>query len=314
MKLTVFIILILLSAQIYGQPVEKIKQYLKSGDFNSLNGYIGNPPKSNVNFRWEVLRTIVGNYREGVVAVEEYVPANDGTGGSIINNYRINLLVNKGHIFYYRMTAFHDDQSLKLDKIDEGINSFIDRSEYLSFSNLFTQTFGDSINRNELFITSIVYGQHCGIAGTNPEYMDRMNSLISTNNLGEIKKWLTSPNAEKQLYAILGYKILGDHGYHLTRDEKRIISVVKQKEGMVKTCSGCMYMTGTFQDLVSEINLSSGDFLEPVNAGVLNAGLKSGSINNENKITNWEIVAMGVTLIAAVAYFFRLKKKSRGFN
>src|SRR5437868_1362212 len=101
MKLSTLIITFFLATQVIGQPVQKIRQLLKERKFIPLNAYIDKPQNSNVNFRWGTLRTIVGDYQEGIVKIEENMPANDGTGGSI-NNYRVYLLGDKKNIFYYK--------------------------------------------------------------------------------------------------------------------------------------------------------------------------------------------------------------------
>ena len=72
---------------------------------------------------------------------------------------------------------------------------------------------------------------------------------------------LKSANAEKQLYALKGYRILVNQGYTLTDEEKKIISIVEQKKGTVSTCSGCMYMDDTFQNVVSQINEIPSEYL-----------------------------------------------------
>jgi hypothetical protein len=102
MKLSTLIITFFLTAQVIGQPVQKIKQLLKDKKFIPLNSYIDKPQKSNVNFSWETLRTIVGDYQEGIIKIEENIPANDGTGGNFINSYRVYLLAHKNKIYYYK--------------------------------------------------------------------------------------------------------------------------------------------------------------------------------------------------------------------
>lgn len=264
MKLTTLIITFFLTAQVIAQPVQKIKQLLKYKKFVPLNSYIDKPQKSNVNFGWETLRTIVGDYQEGIIKIEENVPANDGTGGNI-NNYRVYLLADKNKIFYYKFIkiVYKNKGSEQWEKNEETIDSLKDNTEYSSFGNSFRQTYGDTLNHYDLFLTSIVYGSHCGFAGVNPEFMEQLNLLLLDKNVVLIRQWLKSANAEKQLYALKGYRILVNRGYNLTGEEKRIISIVEQKKGTVYTCSGCLYMHETFQDVVSKINSIPTEYLKP---------------------------------------------------
>ena len=265
MKLSTLFITLFLTTQVVGQPVLKIKQLLKDKNFVALNSYIDKPQKSNVDFGWETLRTIVGEYQEGIIKIEENIPANDGTGGNRINNFRVYLLTTKDKIFYYKFinTIYKKKGADEWETNEQSIDSLSDNSEYLSFENLFKQTYGDTLTNYDLFLTSIVYGSHCGIAGVNPEYMEQLNLLLQDNNVDIIRQWLKSANAEKQLYALKGYRILVNQGYTLTDEEKKIISIVEQKKGTVSTCSGCMYMDENFQNVVSEINAIPSEYLKP---------------------------------------------------
>jgi len=311
MKLSTLFIALLLTAQVVGQPVQKIKQLLKEKNFAPLNSYIDKSQKSNVDFSWETLRTIVGDYQEGIIKIEESVPANDGTGGSRINNYRVYLLANKDKVFYYKVikTVYKNKGSEQWEKNEETIDSLKDNTGYVSFENSFRQTYGDTLNHYDLFLTSIVYGSHCGVAGVNPEYMEQLNSLLQDDNVNIIRQWLKSANAEKQLYAIKGYRILVNQGYTLTDEEKRIISIVEQKNGTVSTCSGCSYMEETFQNVVSEINSIPTEYLKPEKTGSTYKVLKKKNKSTKDNLLNWGLFALGIVSLATVGYFIRRTKK-----
>ena len=311
MKLSTLFIALFLTAKVVGQPVQIIKQLLKDKNFVPLNSYIDKPQKSNVDFSWETLRTIVGDYQEGIIKIEESVPANDGTGGSRINNYRAYLLADKDKIFYYKLikTVYKSKESDQWEKSEETIDSLKDIIEYVSFQNSFRQTYGDTLNHYDLFLTSIVYGSHCGIAGVNPEYMEELNLLLQEDNVDMIRQWLKSANAEKQLYAIKGYRILGNQGYTLTDEEKRIISIVEQKKGTVSTCSGCMFMDETIQNVVSEINSIPTEYLKPEKTNTSYPVFKKKTKSTKNNLSIWGLFALGIVSIATVGYFIRRTKK-----
>jgi hypothetical protein len=298
MKLLTLIITFFLAAHVVAQPVQKIKQLLKDKEFVPLNTYIDKPQKSNVNVDWETLRTIVGDYQEGIIKIYEFVPANDGTGGNFINNYRVYLLANKNKIFYYRFI-----------KNEEIIDSLKDSTEYISLENLFRQTYGVALNQYDLFVTSVVYGSRCGYAGMDPAYMEQLNVLLKNENVDVIRHWLRSANAETQLYALRGYRILVNQGYGLTDEEKKIISIVEQKKGTVNTCSGCISMDETFQDVVSGINSIPIEYLKPHRPHSLDHIFKKNRTQVEKKSLYWWVSILGIVAILAVIYFIWRTKK-----
>jgi hypothetical protein len=312
MKLTPLFIPLFLTVQVAGQPVQKIKQLLKNKSFVSFNKYVDNPKKSNVDFGWEMLRTVVGDYQEGIVKIEENVPSNDGTGGNFINNYRIYLLTTKDRIFYYKFvkTLYKKNGSEQWEPNEETLDSLRDNGEYLSFENLFTQTYGNSLNYYDLFLTSIVYGSHCGFAGINPEYMGQLNLFLQLKNVDIIRQWLKSANAEKQLYAIKGYRILVNLGYTLTDEEKRIISIVNQKKGTVATCSGCIFMGRTFQDMVSEINSIPPEYLKPENTSSSNQFIPKKQTGKSQTSIYWGLLVLGFVSFITVIFFKSRAKKT----
>lgn len=312
MKLSALLIALFLTAHVVAQPVQKIKQLLKDKDFVALNSYINKPQKSNVDFGWETLRTIVDDFQEGIIKIEENVPANDGTGGSFINNYRVYLLADKNKIFYYRFikTVYKNKGAEQWERNEETIDSLKDNTAYFSFERSFKQTYGDTLNHDDLFLTSIVYGSHCGFAGVDPEYMAQLNLVLQNENIDVIRQWLKSANAEKQLYAIKGYRILVHQGYDLTVEEKRIISIVEQKKGTVSTCSGCIYMEETFQNVVSEINSIPTQQLKPERPGSSNVVFKKKKSQAAKTLPYWWISVFGIAAVIAILYFIRRMKKA----
>lgn len=72
--------------------------------------------------------------------------------------------------------------------------------------------------------------------------------------------WLKSANTEKQLYAIKGLKILAKTGYSTTDEENNLIKLVRQKEGIVNTCSGCIYSSDSIKNIVAELDLWDGEY------------------------------------------------------
>jgi hypothetical protein len=90
--------------------------------------------------------------------------------------------------------------------------------------------YNSKLNPNELFVTSIVYGGACGVAGTPPEYQQKLDGLLLKKDKKTLLTWLKSPNTEKQLNAVSCFKIFQENGYQLTDEETRIINLVKEKK------------------------------------------------------------------------------------
>jgi hypothetical protein len=310
MKIWVLFIAFFLTAHAVGQPMQKVKQLLKEKRFIPFNKYVENPPKSNVAISWEILRTIVGDYQEGVVKIEENVPSNDGTGGNFINNYRIYLLSTNDEIFYYKFieTQYKSKGGDQWEQTEKVIDTVKQNNLYISFEELFRQTYGDILNQKDLFFTSIVYGDHCGFAGVDSEYMEQLNLLLQRNKINVIRQWLGSANAEKQLYALRGYRVLTNQGYSISDTENKLIAIVTKKRGGVSTCSGCNYMKRPFQDVVSEI------YSMPIEH------LKSGKFESSNFIfakkkpiksrfsTFWVLGLLGIISFIFILYF-KLRRK-----
>lgn len=300
------------SLKVLGQPVNEIKQLLRNKDFISLNSYIEKPQKSNVNFRWETLRTIFEDYKEGIIKIEETKPSYDGTGGSIINNYRVYLLSNEDKFFYYKIINIFYKKigAEKFEKNESVIDKLKDSTKYTYFENSFKQTYGDALDSNDLFLTSITYGESCGIAGVNPDYLDKLNLCLVTNRISEIRKWLSSANSEKQLYAIRGFRVLINHGYKATEDEKRIINIVVQKKGLVSTCSGCNVMQENFQDVISKINSAPIEYITPIKMNSSYLTSKKQKSDAKNSLLLWGLISLSSISITAFGYFVWRKKKT----
>lgn len=309
MKCIIVFIALFLTTQAIGQSVLEIKQLLKDKNFPALKTYINTPQKSNVDVSWETLRTIVGDYWEGVVTIQENIPANDGTGGNIINNYIVNLLATDKKIFYYTLTnTFYKNKgSDKWEKNIDTVDSLFDKREYESFKNLFKQIYNDTLNGQDLFVTYIVYGGNCGIAATDSEYMEKMKQLLQDENVTEIRQWLKSPNAEKQLYAIRGYRTLVNQGYKITDEEKHIIEVIQQKKGTISTCSGCLYSSQTIEQTIVEINDIPPEYLNP---GPLISSSKNKKNRAPNSIPGWTLLILGISLSIAAGYYIRKRKRN----
>ncbi|MEP7377703.1 MAG: hypothetical protein ABI675_30140 [Chitinophagaceae bacterium] len=232
---------------------------LRQQNFQAFKAYVDNSySKQDVSFTWELLRTVVSGYQEGMVKVD----AKDSTSrAKELYLYRLNLITSGNQIIFYDLQKKKiDDRSYMTFETEEIFRSEKAMSDLeRKFKDIYTV----DLNYNDLFQNSIVYGRHCGIAGENPEYLQKLDVLLENQDVEEISRWLKSANAEKQLYAIRGYKYLASQGYKLSEEEKGLLTIAGKKDGLVSVCSGCTYWSEDFQTVLSEISSSSVDDLKP---------------------------------------------------
>lgn len=298
MKLTTIIIALFLTLQTAAQPLTVVRDLLTERKFQPFKSYIDTAPKSNITFYWEALREVTPSYWEGVVRIEEFQNANDGTGGNRIYNYRIDFLATEQNIFFYRFNQIHNKKigEDRWEPYDTTFNAFTDKGAYTAFESSFSKTYNEKLNPKELFITSLVYGGACGIAGTPPEYQQKLVELLREKDEKMLLAWLKSPNTEKQLYAVSGFKTLQQNGYKLTEEEKRIIEVINEKQGTVSTCGGCIFSSDTIKNVVENINSSKGIYVS----------------NATSKSRKTVYYGLATLLLIVAALIFYLRRRTKG--
>jgi hypothetical protein len=299
MKLIIFLLSLLFTLSGFAQSSDTLGQLLKTRDFAKLNHYVSTQ-KGDIRLDWDKLRTIVGDYREGSIRLEQQVSRN---GYLSFDNYWIDLLATKDKIFYYKFTKTDFDTAKH--SFERTIDSLFDNNEYAAFEKRFEEVYNAPLNRNDLFL-NIVYGSSCGIAGTDPEYMEHLDRLLQYNHIDTVRQWLQSANAEKQLYALLGYRKLMTHDYDLTVEEHRLIPIVEKKKGTVLNCSGCFFTRLDFQTAVKEINSLPPKYLRIKSHVVLSEYLTKKVPANASLFGL--LAAIGVIVIIAISYFTRERK------
>lgn len=106
-----------------------------------------------------------------------------------------------------------------------------------------------------MFVTDFVYGEHCGLAGVNPEGRQKIDKWVTNKNKPELLKWLKSTNTEKQLYAAEGLYELRKLGVRITDEELLILKFVTTKSGTVHVCSGCINSQDEISTVAMEFKL-----------------------------------------------------------
>lgn len=190
-----------------------------------------------------LIREILPNIRECMYKIEETIKYPDGGPGNRVLSYEINFLVKDTVIFWYQSfeKKYKKTNNDTWEPILLSVKSFKNKREYLEFEKSFFLLYKTELNSPDLLNDKIVYGIICTNAGAEPEYRGKIMALLSKNNIIEIRKWLTSPNVEKQVYAIDAIKLLERNGRKITSDEYAIIKLVKSKKGNLNTCFGCVY-------------------------------------------------------------------------
>lgn len=292
-----------------GQSMDTMRGLLKEKNFNTVVDFVDKPRRSNTTFYFKTLRSIVGNYREGVIQINQTFPSNEGDGISIVENFTVYLLINNNRIFFYRIvkTEYSEDGNEPWANENLRIDHDEDSTEWDAFEGVFRQTYGQSLNHEDLFLTSIIFGEHCGYTGESTPFSDHLNKYLLDNNVDGIREWLKSANTEKQLYALKGYMILTRQGYYPTEEEKRLISIVGKKEGVVFTCSGCMYTSSDIQSVISEITSGQDEHFKPDMSGSPIVKLvEQDERVSKRKSHSWTFLVWVLASLAVLHVVFRL--------
>jgi len=233
---------------IAGQSIDKALQLLKNKKLEPLKEFIDQSKGGYVHL--EIFRDIIPGYQEGVLSIAE--PKN-----LIQCSSKVNFLSTDQEIFYY----YFEKGCIK-DSVGgwKGFgfleDSFTHAEKYNKFEKTFFDVYGTHVEEDDLFRTSIVYGQGCGIVGMPPEYQEKLDSLIKIRDVTTIRQWLRSPNSEKQLYAVQGLFKLERKLYYINTIDRRIIDIVKHKTGKVKVCYGCLHSQDEIKEVLFSIDNS----------------------------------------------------------
>lgn len=256
MKLFSTSILLVLSQALFGQLQDNITQHLSKRNITDIKRFADTISKkeNHIGTFWEIEREIAYGFQEGVLIMKKSIVDNDNPHISTVYTFHINL------ISYGEEIIFYDLREKRPKKInDEWVEYFPSITKYQNDSlfklleAFFYQLYGGSLNKNELFVDSIVYGTNCSKAGNDPIEKILIDHLVKTKNKEQLFEWIKSSNTEKQLYAVSGLFKLVQKGLKLTDEEINYITNVLNKKGFVRTCSGCIYSK-------KEIKLVSKDF------------------------------------------------------
>jgi hypothetical protein len=132
------------------------------------------------------------------------------------------------------------------------VTRFCDDSARTRMNESFKAIFKIDPDTADFFKEDITYGDGCGFAGMPPRERVTINQLVAKKDKASLVKWLQSPNAEKQVYAIDGLFQLKEQGVYLTEDELAMIRYVQSKEGEMNTCGGCIYFARPIKEVAAK--------------------------------------------------------------
>lgn len=262
MRLLAILAVILISLSCAGQEISRFSALLRKGNIEDLTRHVDSLMRTNAIYlaMWNSGREILPGYEERSTDISPVKPGNTGKH----QNFNIELLSRNGRIFYYRFTEMvlkekaykNDSQRWNYVVID----SFCDASAYSAFETAFFNAYGVKLDKADLFVSNIVYGELCGLDANAPGYRRRLNALVEKRDAKTIHSWLRSPNTEKQLYGLQGVYALEQFGLEIPAQDAQIIKLIRQKKGSVYTCAGCFYSYDSIHKVIDEIDNQRGKY------------------------------------------------------
>lgn len=253
----ILLVVILWTGNIRAQIQDDVLQVLKSGNFTAFIQFADSLTNHEKGIRsyWELLRDLTPDFQEAVFIVEKTVRDEHDPNVSSVSSYKVKLIVGKMQIVSYE---FSERKYRKIadqwESYDEVIAGFEDTLLIEELNDSFRTLFHTELNAQDLFSTELVYGEHCGFAGTYPEGRYEIVQFVKNGNREELLKWLKSPNSEKQVYAVDGLFQLYKQGTKPTQEELDIIAFVRHKSGRVQVCHGCIHTKDDIRTVLVKFN------------------------------------------------------------
>ncbi len=212
-----------------------------------------------VKYKWlcTVNREIVDGYFEQVFELTKSVKHPEKEGTSTLYFNKVKLVSKDTSIIYFQIT---EQQAVKEDgrwvPFDQYLAHDADLQEFDKLKITYIYTYRIDLDMEALFEREIVYGTRCGYAGSEPLYRQKVNQLISTQDLQALIQWLKSPQVEIQLYAIDGILTLKEQGVYVEPWVLGLIETIGKKQGTAYTCSGCNHWNQPISEIVEQIKAS----------------------------------------------------------
>lgn len=254
MKRCLFAIL-LLPIFAFGQTAHTaIAKVLSTKDNVTIQKYLGNIGNNeikNISFRQDVItRDIVQGFTEQMYYIREWVEQTEDTLGKYVYDFTIVLIATDKDIVECIFTLERNKLvNGEWEPYQDSLLTYKNDSLFSILNKQFTNDFAAPLNYASLYDQKTTYGSSCGYSGNKPALRRQLDTLVNNNERAAILKLLQSGNTETQIYGVQGFKELKEKGIEPTKTELQIIKNVLNKKGIIRTCSGCIYLTMYKQDL-----------------------------------------------------------------
>jgi len=204
----------------------------------------------------EVEREIVDDYYEAKFHLTDYLNQNSIQSPFSTFQGDIFLIFKDDKVIYSRHEFI--EILYKVSFLDTAVshkNSWLDKKEFQILKASYGEMYQTELNIDSMFNSRpFVYGDNCGVGGSQPYLRKLMNEKIAKNDSKSLSKWLRSHQVEKQLYGLEGILILkASNDIPISETDQRIIKFLKIKKGFARTCSGCSYENEKISKIVKEI-------------------------------------------------------------
>jgi hypothetical protein len=235
-------IMILSSSNLTAQSLSELKAVLSNNSLSRLDSYIISSDSNHLKISsWVFLREIAPDYFEGVAKLYVYIPPKQrDPAGNNYMLYKLSLISHQDSIVYYKIEEQQTIQNSKPSTIVYNPVLLFDKKQMAGLDSSFTKTYHALLDRKELFIDTIAYGNYCGLVTTITPQRSTINRLVKQKNSRALQKWLRSSNTEKQVYAVDGFLQLKKRGFKIGTEIEQLINYIIKKSGTIQTCGGCI--------------------------------------------------------------------------
>ena len=220
---------------------KQVNSVLLKHDFDAFLSYAKSCSEEKDGYTIEEgnIREITTGYQEAMFEMVKSYQMNPSV--SFTANSKIKVLTYKNRVIYFfvenkEMKGFPKNFVTSNDTTFE----YIDNAAMLALRKQYFREYGAELRTDDLFIDTISVGTKCGrYPGVRTSEFEQILKWISSRDTANLDKWLQSPNAEKQVYSIIGFYNLHLKGYKLSEETLRIVDRVRRKRGTVNTCIPC---------------------------------------------------------------------------
>lgn len=259
MKRIIYILLVLISTELFAQESEQLKYICQNFDYQKIESGLNdfqNKSTGKVKYKWntELKRELINDYFEQIIEFNKEVQDEENPAIHTVYTHKIKLIKKKkGQLVYFKVVRL---KNVKLDGkwvpseivLEEKSNNLLNQLKAD-----FQKTYSLPLNFEKLFETEIAYGSYCGYAAIQSEYRVKMSQLVNSKDTTTLINWLKSTTVEIQLYAIDGILTLKKSGLSFDKSVLNLIDLIEKKEGTAHTCSGCMYWNRPISEIVEGI-------------------------------------------------------------